>query len=339
MTYKPLYITLVLLFGGSAVATIVGAQQNGIPAHSYEAGFCHDASCVPNRGNFGYYQTGWRRWPTARPVFSPTGERNRAPIDLPAADTPLPENEGNIDSPPPRANERIPSPSPEQDESSTPALPLPEPDVVSPALPAFETPVEPPPVDLEPLDLGQAPIQSPATPRFSVVANSPPPRHDVSPQRAAFNQNPADLDAQHDLPQENEQPLRIKPVVWQNPFRDARSPRAKPNAMPTGPSEDEPKLPPRKLEPPREVTRLPKPAVENQPGQQESDSPSLATGQSPAHVTAAAWSEPKPVVEARNPLRRMASKAMPADNPLRATDTAVRPEGENRATLLRNPLR
>jgi len=134
---------LVVVAGCAAGASICPAQHfHGRNSHGHGGEVCPAGVCVPNPANFGFYQTGWRRWPTSslRPAEDrPDGEA--VPSDsLPAAETPDPRFEGEITPPgasfPNRATE-APEPQPQlpplegsrtpQGERATPAAPSLEP--------------------------------------------------------------------------------------------------------------------------------------------------------------------------------------------------------------------
>jgi hypothetical protein len=102
----------------SIVALLFATSASAQYVEDIYAGDCPNGLCIPNPANFGYYQTGWRRWPTSRPASPPVDPYDSRMNDsLPAVELPDPRYEGDV-TPPVRGGTEPPTLRPE--------LPLPE---------------------------------------------------------------------------------------------------------------------------------------------------------------------------------------------------------------------
>ena len=168
MTNSRYACIVVVLSASITLATAAVAQHYaGGHASTYVVGDCPSGFCIPNPANYGYYQTGWRRWPTSIPASPHLEQPAAGPIEsLPPAELPDPHFESDIIAP------RRGGASPRTE--SLPSLPDPNPiappppsriEDPTPTLPPFELPARSP-------EQGDSSYSVPRTPAVVAQANT-----------------------------------------------------------------------------------------------------------------------------------------------------------------------
>ena len=331
-----------------AIACMPASAKSQVYMQGGVGGHCLDGACVPNPANFGYYQTGWRRWPTSRPTSLHSNQRSVGPTEsLPTIDLPNPLDEGEL------------NPSPRFESRQTPVLPPQSP--VTPPLPPLRESMEPDP-SLPPLQLPEPQAEEQGAIQMieqETIVAWPVPSRKMPAQNTSVAQTR--ISQPTNISNATVGSRKVRAVSWDNPLRDESL------------SNDEQPLEhsAREAELPRGTVFKLQPAVESESSRRQTPEltaiepariqlPDNVTPLPPREPTADLGSE-SDFVWRRNPVRNEVQPTIAptafygdvAENPLRRAEATGRPNplrrtvvtgvpserSPNGTPMLTNPLR